>query len=145
MLQGLTKLEKTSKCSSVISASAPFAPLLLACPPHLCPSFAEFHFNNNDPDALLDPPITASFKVKPWQGVGAPLPHPASARWLCHQAFELHFCHLSSSVSWAGDASGSNIRMATQGELQIQFKLVFINDDGTGKTTFEKYVTNPGC
>ena len=37
-----------------------------------------------------------------------------------------------------GDASGSNIAMAAQGEPQVQFKLVLVGDGGTGKTTFVK-------
>ena len=32
-----------------------------------------------------------------------------------------------------GDASGSNIAMAAQGEPQVQFKLVLVGDGGTGK------------
>ena len=52
-----------------------------------------------------------------------------------------------------GDASGSNIAMAAQGEPQVQFKLVLGGDGGTGKTTFmkrhltgefEKYVATLG-
>ena len=38
-----------------------------------------------------------------------------------------------------GDASGSNIAMAAQGEPQVQFKLVLVGDGGTGKTTFVKH------
>ena len=37
-----------------------------------------------------------------------------------------------------GDASGSNIAMAAQGEPQVQFKLVLVGDGGPGKTTFVK-------
>ena len=52
-----------------------------------------------------------------------------------------------------GDTSGSNIVMAAQGELQVQFKLALVGDGGTGKTTivkhhltggFEKYVATLG-
>ena len=31
-----------------------------------------------------------------------------------------------------------NIEMSTQGELQVQFKFVLVDDSGTGKTTFLK-------
>ncbi|KAK2118033.1 hypothetical protein P7K49_004920, partial [Saguinus oedipus] len=52
-----------------------------------------------------------------------------------------------------GDASGRKAAMAAQGEPQVQFKLVLVGDDGTGKTTFvkchltgefEKYVATLG-
>lgn len=40
------------------------------------------------------------------------------------------------SARQAGDISGSNLTMAVQGELQVQFTLVLAGDDGTGKTGF---------
>ena len=83
-------------------------------------------------------------------------PPSLGARWrrLRLWAFELRFRHLSSPQSDGhGDASGSNIAMAAQGEPQVQFKLVLVGDGGTGKTTFmkrhligefEKYVATLG-
>lgn len=40
------------------------------------------------------------------------------------------------SARQAGDISGSNLTMAVQGELQVQFTLVLAGDDRTGKTGF---------
>lgn len=37
------------------------------------------------------------------------------------------------------DTSGSDITMAAQGELQVQFKLVLLGDGRTGTMTFVKY------
>ena len=40
------------------------------------------------------------------------------------------------------DASGRNITMTTQGEPQVQFKLILVGDGVTGKTIFMKHHLN---
>ena len=46
-------------------------------------------------------------------------------------------CHAAGLISFS--STHSNITVAAQGELQVQFKLAFVGDGGTGKTAFLKY------
>ena len=46
-------------------------------------------------------------------------------------------CHAAGLISFS--STHSNITMAAQGELQVQFKLAFVGDGDTGKTAFLKY------
>ncbi|XP_068419368.1 GTP-binding nuclear protein Ran isoform X1 [Eschrichtius robustus] len=85
--------------------------------------------------------VRARARGATWEGRGAVAPPSLGARRrrLRLRAFELRFRHLSSPQSGGcGDASGSSIAMAAQGEPQVQFKLVLVGDGGTGKTTFVK-------
>lgn len=58
--------------------------------------------------------------------------------WISNKRRKYHVLLKLCLLDGRGDASGSNITMAAQGEPQVQFKLVLVGDGGTGKTTFVK-------
>ena len=55
---------------------------------------------------------------------------PGQMGWI-----QLH-CHAAGFIYFS--STHSNITVAAQGELQVQFKLAFFGDGGTGKTAFLK-------
>ena len=46
-------------------------------------------------------------------------------------------CHAAGLISFS--STHSNITVAAQGEPQVQFKLAFVGDGGTGKNAFLKW------